>query len=104
MDFSAIFLQWDSLFWLAEQTTPYLSHRSCLYKESSVCSVAPAVYFAIAQFDFALSFSLTRACFFFFCHNVKVYESIESLSFSCFLQQACEGKPLPVLTTVSLSG
>lgn len=76
MDFSAIFLLRDSLFWLVEQTTPYLSHRSCLYKESSVCSVAPAVYCAIPPFDFAHSFSLCCACF---SHYVKLDESIESL-------------------------
>lgn len=88
MDSTAIFLLCDSLFWLVEQTTPYLFHRSCLYKESSVCSVAPAVYCARAPFDFALSFSLCRACF---SHYVKVDESTECLGFTYSIDRHVKG-------------
>lgn len=96
VDFTAIFLLWDSLslFWgeLAVQTTPYLFHGSCLYKESSVCCAGPAVYCAIRSFDFAPSFSLGCACF---SHYVK--------SSSHFLLESVWREPTPNPLTFPLS-
>lgn len=79
-----------AFFWLVEQTTPRLFHRFCLYRESALCSVSPAVYCAITLFDFAHSFCLCCACF---SHYVKLHECTES---SRLRWQACERKPLPL--------
>lgn len=66
----------------------HIFHGSCLYKERSVCCVAPAVNCATALFDFALSFSLCRACF---SHYVKVLGSIESLGFTFSIGRHVKG-------------
>ena len=44
VDFSAISLQWDDLFWLVEQTALCLFHRSCLEEEKQCLQCRPQLF------------------------------------------------------------
>lgn len=88
-----------AFFWLVEQTTPRLFHRFCLYRESALCSVSPAVYCAITLFDFAHSFCLCCACF---SHYVKLHECTEDSVLTFMLAGMWKEAPPTPLTALSL--
>lgn len=100
VDFSAIFLMWDSLFWPVEQTTPYLLHWSCLYKEKlclqccSSCLLCKSCVRFCSQF-----FSLCRACF-------SLYVEVDHLSFTFSIGRhvkgSCSQSPLLSLNLLFL--